>query len=168
MAAAREALKLSAVVRMRGPGMELEWNARFVRIREQLEPVTRTAQFVVAVDEPYKQVEEGVRPPLVRGAYCEVELRAPPLASHLVVPRASLFDGGVYVLDEDSRLRRREIEPLFEQSDFVCVQRGLEAGLRLVVSDPRPAIDGQLVRAHAADDVRQKLITQARGEAALR
>jgi hypothetical protein len=168
MAAAREAFKLSAVVRVRGPGIEAEWDARFVRIREQLEPVTRTVQFVVAVDEPYQRVKPGVRPPLVRGAYCEVELRAPPLAPHVVVPRASVFDGGVYVLDEESRLRRQEIKPLFEQSDFVCVERGLEAGLRLVVSDPRPAIEGQLVSAHPADDVRQELIARASGEAALR
>jgi hypothetical protein len=149
-------------------GIEAEWEARFVRIREQLEPVTRTLQFVVAVDEPYQGVKPGVRPPLVRGVYCEVELRAPPLAPHVVVPRASVFDGGVYVLDEDSRMRWREIEPLFEQSDFVCVERGLEAGLQLVVSDPRPAIDGQLVRAHPAGDAQEELIAQASGEAALR
>jgi len=168
MAAARGALKLSAVVRTSVRGIEAEWDARFVRIREQLEPVTRTVQFVVAVDEPYQGIRPGVRPPLVRGVYCEVELRAPPLAPHVVVPRASVFDGGVYVLDEDSRLRRREIEPLFEQSDFVCVEHGLGVGLRLVVSDPRPAIEGQLVRAHAAGDVQQELIAQASGETALR
>jgi hypothetical protein len=168
MAAVREALKLRAVVRTRVRGIGVEWDARFVRIREQLEPVTRTVQFVVAVDEPYQSVQPGVRPPLLRGVYCEVELQAPPLAPHVVVPRASVFDGGVYVVDEDSRLRRREIEPLFEQGGFVCVERGLEAGLQLVVSDPRPAIEGQLVRAHAAGDVKQELIAQASGEAALR
>ncbi len=168
MAALREALKLRTVVRTHVRGIEVKWDARFVRIREQLEPVTRTVQFVVAVDDPYKGIKPGVQPPLLRGVYCEVELQAPPLAPHVVVPRASVFDGGVYVLDEDSRLRRRAIEPLFEQSDFVCVGHGLEAGLRLVVSDPRPAIDGQLVRAHAADDVQQELIAQASGEAALR
>jgi hypothetical protein len=168
MAAVRETLKLGVVVRTRVRGIEVEWDARFVRIREQLEPVTRTVQFVVAVDAPYERVKPGVRPPLLRGVYCEVELRAPPLTPHVVVPRASVFDGGVYVLDADSRLRRRDIAPLFQQSDFVCVERGLEPGLQLVVSDPRPAIDGQLVRAHAADDVRQDLIAQASGEATLR
>ncbi|MDX2198733.1 MAG: HlyD family efflux transporter periplasmic adaptor subunit [Phycisphaerae bacterium] len=166
IAAARDALKLSAVVRTHVRGIELNWNARFVRIREQLEPVTRTVQFVVAVDDPYKGIQPGVRPPLLRGVYCEVELRAPPLTPHVVVPRASVFDGGVYVLDPDSRLRRREIESSFEQSDFVCVERGLEAGVQLVISDPRPAIEGQLVRAHLAGDVQRQLIAQATGAAA--
>lgn len=168
MEIAREALNLSAVVRVRNAGVDAVWEARFVRIREQIEPVTRTVQMVVAVDEPYRDIEPGKRPPLVRGAYCEVEMRAPSLTPHLVVPRASVFDGGVYVIDQDDRLRRKNFEPLFEQSDFVCVAGGLDPGWRLVVSDPRPAIEGQLVRPHLDEDVQRDLVAQASGQASVR
>ncbi|MHC5108810.1 MAG: efflux RND transporter periplasmic adaptor subunit [Planctomycetota bacterium] len=164
----QDAVQISAVVRLRGTGITAEWAGRFVRVREQIDPVTRTVQFVVAVDEPYHKIQPGVRPPLVRGAYCEVELRARAMSEHVVVPRASVFEGVVYVVDDDDRLRRREIATLFEQSDFVCLAGGLEAGTRLVVSDPRPAIDGQLVEAHEAEDVRRWLIEQAAGVSAVR
>ena len=75
-------LGFSAIVRMKDRQFTAEWDATPVRIREQLDPVTRTVQFVVQVAEPYAKVSPGVRPPLVRGTFCQVELRGAPIPGH--------------------------------------------------------------------------------------
>ncbi|MGB0714690.1 MAG: efflux RND transporter periplasmic adaptor subunit [Phycisphaerae bacterium] len=164
----KAAANITARVRLSGSRRSSDWEGRFVRIREQFDPITRAAQFVVAVDRPYQKIDPGERPPLMRGAYCEVELRAKASGPYVVVPRASIVDGAVYTLDESNRLKRQTIDPLFEQSDFVCIEEGLAAGTRIVVSDPRPAVEGQLVEPHAADDVLARLIAQATAETSIR
>ncbi len=57
-----EKLGVSAVVRLVTGDWEVEWEARFTRIRETVDPVTRTIGVVVSVDEPYRLAEVGPSP----------------------------------------------------------------------------------------------------------
>ena len=86
----------------------------------------------------------------------------------LVVPRAALHDDAVYVLDADDRMRRAAVEVRFVQSGFACIDAELPEGIRVVVSNPTPAIEGQLVDPVPAPELLQDLIAQASGETRLR
>ena len=77
------------------------------------------------------------------------------------MPRSAIYDGGVYVLDADSRLRRRDIAVQFVQGSFAVISSGLKGGESLVVSDPTPAVDGMLVDSQSDDDLQIALITEA-------
>ena len=163
-----ERLGLTAVVRLSAGELQASWPARFARIRESVDPGTRTAGVVVAVDEPYKLVEVGRRPPLARNMFVEVELRGPPVPNRLVVPRAALHDGMVYLVGDGNRLERRPVSIGVRQSGFVVVDEGLAAGDIIVVTDLAPAIDGMLLDPVEDDALRARLIAAATGQGAVR
>jgi len=164
---------LSATVRLVAGEIVATWDARFDRIGDTVDPQTRTIGFIVAVDEPYRKVIPGKRPPLVKNMYVEVELRAPPRADRIVIPRSAIHaadDGGavIYVAGDDGRLVVRPVELEVVQGDIGVVKTGLDAGERVVVSDIVPAIEGMLLAPNEDEALAGRLRAQAAGAAALR
>jgi RND family efflux transporter MFP subunit len=148
-------------VQLRDGDFLAQWEGRFARFREQIDPQTRSVGLVVAVDDTYEKAVPGVRPPLVKGAYCEVELRGPARKGRLIIPRSSLRDGIVYVVDAQNRLSRRTIEVESTQFDTASVTQGLREGEMVVVSGSVPAIEGMLVEPAPDSELRQVLIAEA-------
>ena len=72
-------------------------------------------------------------------------MSAPPREA-LVVPAGAVQGGRALVVDADDRLAEREVKTAFSIDDVVVVGQGLQAGDRLVVSDPSIAIAGMTVR----------------------
>ena len=159
----REALDLGVIVRLRSGDVSAQWEGRLERLREELDTQTRTLGIVVVVDEPYKKMIPGRRPALVRGMYCEVELRGKTRKGRAIIPRSALHEDHVYVLDSDNRLRRRRVEAEFAQADFVCLRAGLDGGDMLIVSDPSPAVEGLLVDPVQDTELLRELIEEASG-----
>lgn len=158
-----QSLGLSAVVRFRAGDLRVEWPARVARIRETLDPQTRTAGIVVAVDDPYRSAKAGERPPLTKNMYVEVELRGIPQPDKIVIPRTAVHDGAVYVVDGDSRLRRRPVGTGMSQSNFIVINEGLAVGDRVVVGDLVPAIEGMLLDPVEDTALRDSLASEAAG-----
>lgn len=163
-----EQLGLDAVVRLTAGDFRVEWPARFARIRETVDPRTRTVGVVVAVDEPYRMVRAGERPPLAKNMYVEVELRGKVQRSSLVVPRSAIHDGIAYVVGADERLERRPVSIGLEQGDLAVVAGGLEAGEKIVVSDLVPAIGGMLLDPTPDRELYESLVALATGSGPLR
>ena len=138
-------IDLEATVRLRTANHTFEWPARFARINDTIDPQTRTVGIIVAVDAPYARAQPGDQPPLVKGMYVEVEVRGPPRPNLIVVPRAALWNGFVYVVDNESRLRQRKVDVELVQTNFAAISAGLSAGERVVVGDLIPAIEGMLL-----------------------
>lgn len=160
----RDIFNVRAIVEMASSGeSSAKWSARFMRIRESLDPQTRSLSLVVGVDNPYGQIVPGVRPPLLQGTYCRVTLIGKPRPDQVVVPRHAIHGGHVYVLDEENRLRRRPVEIAFQQSEFAVIGSGLAGGETLVVADPAPAIEGMLVDPLMDDSLLKRLVADARG-----
>ncbi len=164
----QELFNFRVIVRYRSGDFKAEWEGRVARMREQLDPRTRTVALVIAVDKPYEQAIPGKRPPLVQGMYCEAELRGDVRKAQIVIPRSALHNGHVYVVGTDARLGRRKVEVAFAQSSFLCLKNGLEEGDTLVVSDPTPAIEGLLVEPVVDERLQQRLISQATAEGSLK
>lgn len=163
-----EQLGLDAVVRLTSGDFRVEWPARFARIRETIDPRTRTVGVVVAVDEPYRMARAGERPPLAKNMYVEVELRGKVQRSSLVVPRSAIHDGVVYVVGADERLERRPVSIGLEQGDLAVIAGGLEAGEKIVVSDLVPAIGGMLLDPTPDQELYESLVALATGSGPLR
>ncbi len=156
-------LGFEAKVRLRASSINAEWQGRFTRINDTIDPETRTAGVIVAVDNPYRQTLPGSRPPLTKNMFVEVELKGRPRAGQIVVPRSSLHGTNVYVVTDGNRLEIRTVEIAFVQTDFAVIKNGLKAGERIVVSDPIPAISGMLVEPTEDKAVSAKLILTAEG-----
>lgn len=163
-----EQLGLTAIVRLRSGDLEVVWEARFARIRETVDPATRTVGVVVAVDDPYRRARAGQRPPLAKNMYVEVELSGKPVKGSIVIPRLALHDGTVYLLGGDNRLQRRSVTVGIRQGGFAAITKGLEAGDRIVTGDLVPAIDGMLLIPVDDPDELQTLMDEATGSGAMR
>lgn len=145
-------------------GEGARWPARVVRIANGLDPATRTAQVVVRVDEPYRQVAPLTHPALVRDMYVQVRLAASSPAPLLVIPAAAVHQGEVYVVDSDQRLARRSVRVAFEQHDLAVVAEGLEVGDSVIVDDLVPAINGMTIEPRRDEELAQSLRRQALGD----
>jgi RND family efflux transporter MFP subunit len=162
------ALGFKVVVRLRTGDQSVEWDGRFARVSDTVDPNTRTLGIIAAVDKAYAQAVPGVRPPLTKGMFVEVELSARPTDPRIIVPRSALHAGRLYVANADDRLEIRPVETGLMQGAFVEITVGLEAGERVVVSDLSPAIAGMLLRNTADDDVVTQLMQDAAGEVPLK
>ena len=123
-----------------------QWEARFVRFTDKVDSETRTLGLVVAVDNPLKKVIPGKRPPLSKGMLVEVSVAGKPQPDRLVIPRSTIRNGKVYLFDDDSRLQITPIHLLYEQDNQAVVDKGIQAGDRLVLSDVIPAVEGIRLR----------------------
>ncbi|HNO77864.1 MAG TPA: efflux transporter periplasmic adaptor subunit [Phycisphaerae bacterium] len=163
----RRLVHIDAVVRVTGGDFVAEWDARFDRIRERLDPVTRTVALVVVVDKPYERAIPGKRPPLFRDVFCEVELRGKPIPDRVIIPRSAVRGGKVYIVNNQNRLVARELQVAFEQANMVVVAGGVVASERVIVSDPTPAIDGMLIDPMMDEAALTELLAEANGQTAL-
>lgn len=134
-----------SIVRSTGGEPRATWEAEIVRMSETIDATTRTLGAVVSVPDPYRDLRPGVRPPLVKGMFVEVELEGPTLSGQIVVPRSAVTEGRVLVADDENRLRRRDVEVRAIQGDEALITGGLSAGERIVLSDLSPAIEGMLL-----------------------
>ena len=157
---------LDVVVRYSAGSERAERKATFERLREELDSQTRSLGVIVAIRDPFKSLKDG--PPPASGMYCEVELRGKLQEDRIVIPRSSIRDEHVYVLDKDDRLRRRKISVDSTQSEFAVIESGIEVGDILVVSDPTPAVEGMLVSPVDDPDLLKLIQTQAAGEVTLK
>jgi len=158
-------LGISARVMLNSGGVTTEWEARVARISDTLDPRTRTVGIIVEVDKPYEGVQPGIRPPMVKGAFVNVELRGKPLPDSLVIPRSALHEGKVYIADNNSRLEKRKVVVARADQSFIVINSGLNEGERLVVSDIVPAIDGMLLEAIEDKVTLSRLIGEATAQA---
>jgi RND family efflux transporter MFP subunit len=165
----RKYLNFKVTVRYRSGDWGAEWDAYFTRIREAVDAQTRAVNIVVAVDRPYEKIIPGIRPPLTRGMFCEVELSAKARPESIVIPRSALKAGNtVFLVDRQNRLRLKQVRISFAQSNFYCLAGGLEGGEVLIVSDPSPVIEGMRIEQVHDDVLLQRLRAEVLAQEALR
>ena len=158
-----ELIALDPVVRLDMGNHVAEWQAEFVRFSDTVDPETRTMGVVVAVDDPFKKVIPGYKPPLSKGMFVNVVMSGKKSMKRVLVPRSAVRANTVYVADEDNRLRRRSVKILFSQGDISVVEEGLDPGERVVVTDLVPAVDGMLLQVQLDEELNQSLIAHGKG-----
>jgi RND family efflux transporter MFP subunit len=124
-------------------GKKVIRQGRLLRLAGQLDPQTRQAQLMVAVDQPFDPVDAGV--PLLPGTHVEVAIQGRSLSQAFRIPRSALHDGvRVWVVDAGV-LAEREVSLSGGDADTVLVSEGLTAGEQLVTSPLSLPVNGQPV-----------------------
>ncbi|MEE4376201.1 MAG: efflux RND transporter periplasmic adaptor subunit [Candidatus Competibacteraceae bacterium] len=159
-----ETLGLSARVWLRVDPLQVVWEGRVARFSDTIDTQTRTVGVIVEVDDPYKDLQPGVRPPLLKGMFVEVELRGRPRSDQLVIPRSAVHNDSVYLIDAESRLTLRPVTVKLTQPEFVVIAEGLVAGDQVVISDLVPAIEGMLLQPVLDEEALALLLREATGE----
>ena len=119
-------------------GQTLKWSGRIVRTEAQIDTASRMVNVVARVDSD--------EPPTV-GLFVDADIEGLTVDGIVVMPRTALRNGNrVLVVDEDQRLRFRDVEPLRLYQDDVLIVGGLEPGERVCVSPMQTPIEGMRVR----------------------
>ncbi|MCF6301690.1 MAG: efflux RND transporter periplasmic adaptor subunit [Devosiaceae bacterium] len=132
-------------------GDDQSWDAQVVRIANGIDVATRTVQVVLRVEQPGSSSDLNSNPPLPKGMFVEGVLQAQMKYPQLVVPQGAIHQGWVYLVDEQSRLERREVTVLFQQNGMAVIAEGLEGGEYVILDDLVPAISGMLLEARTLD-----------------
>ncbi len=123
------------------------WRGHIVRTEGEIDPATRMVHAVARVDNPYAPGENPSRPPLNVGMFVQAEIEGKLVEGVAALPRPALrADNQVWVVDEDSRLRFRDVEILRATETEVIVGSGLSAGELVVLSPLDATTDGMAVR----------------------
>ena len=156
-----EQMGFNLTVRLGAGTNAIEWPGRFARISDAIDPKTRTIGIIAAVDGAYSKAIPGKRPPLTKGMFVEIEIRAKPLANRIIIPRSAIHEGRVYIQNAENRLVIRTIDPGLYQGSLVSPPTGINAGDKIIVSDLSPAIEGMLLIPSIDEALSQRLLHEA-------
>ncbi len=133
-------------------GRRYSWQGRIVRTEGEIDPVSRMVHVVAEVDDPYAPGPDPTRPPLAVGMFVEAEITGRRVDDVVVLPWAALNGRDqVLIVDDDGRLRYRQVDILRSTSEHVLVQGGLAAGERVSISALDAVIEGMAVQVAGAE-----------------
>ncbi len=133
-------------------GRRYSWQGRIVRTEGEIDPVSRMVHVVAEVDDPYAPGPDPDRPPLAVGMFVEAEITGRRVDDVVVLPWAALNGRDrVLIVDDDGRLRYRQVDILRSTSEHVLVQGGLAAGERVSISALDAVIEGMAVQVAGAE-----------------
>ena len=129
-------------------GAQHSWEGRIVRVEGEIDPVSRMVHVIAQVDNPYGRGPNGEeRMPLAVGLFVEAEIVGDQADNVFVVPRAAVRNGNqVLIVDDDDRLRFREVVVLRLNRNEAVIREGIVAGERICVSTLEAVSDGMKVR----------------------
>jgi len=136
------------------------WQGSVERFIGNIDPVSRTLGVVVAVNQPYKDIQPGIKPPLIKGLYVSVKLSGDS-QNLIVLPRETVHGDEVYVVN-DNELERIKVQG-YALGDVYFVESGLTDGAQVVTNDLFPAAPGMLL-ASSTDQASQTKIDNWVGE----
>jgi multidrug efflux pump subunit AcrA (membrane-fusion protein) len=155
-------LGLRAHVGLVGDEGNSRWQGELLRIGESVDPTRDTISLAVVVNNPYKGVIPGKRPPLLKGMYASIEFIA-PTQKMLVLPRKALHQGRVYIAKGDNTLTIREVSVRHKQGQLVVIDQGIKVGEKIIITDVIPVIEGLPLNPIQASEYQTQLAQAALG-----
>jgi len=141
----------TAILRARFGGQDHEWKSTIVRTEGELDPQTRMINVIAQVKAPYDT--RGSTPPLAIGLFVEAEIIGRSRDDIFVLPRSALqANRQLYIIDEDNKLRFRDVDILRAVGENLYIVGGLKAGDTVSLSTVSNAIEGMAVRPLANTD----------------
>ena len=133
-------------------GRRHAWQGSIVRTEGELDATSRMLHLVARVEGPYRRGDDPERPPLAVGLFVDATIAGRTLADAVLLPRSALHEAGqVLVVDEDNRLRLRDVDVARVDSETMVLSGGLKEGERVCVSQLDVVVDGMEVRTVAAE-----------------
>ena len=128
-------------------GAEHAWQGHIVRTEGEIDPKSRMVHVVARVEDPYAISADGSRPPLAVGLFVNAEIAGRSAEQVTLVPRSAMRERSrVLVVDQENRLRYRDVEVLRIDRDDVLIRAGLDAGERVCISQLQTVVEGMEVR----------------------
>ena len=127
-------------------GQDISWKGTIVRAEAAIDTASRMVFLVARVGADDKEI------PLSVGLFVNAEIEGRETDDVIVLPRSALRDNNqVLVVDQDNKLRYRDIKLLRLYKDDLLIKSGLSEGENICVSVMQTAIDGMSVNPVADD-----------------
>ncbi len=114
-------------------GIVSEWSGRVVRVEGAIDEQSRQLFVVAQVDDPYRKPEDG-GPPMKIGLFVDAYVDGKILGNVFILPRAAVRPSGeLLLIDENNKLSRQRVEPIFSDEDHIIVANdpeGAHGGLK--------------------------------------
>ena len=115
-------------------GTDWKWPARIVRSEGAIDTRSRQTFVIAQVNDPYSQLNPG-QPPLKVGQFIEAEIKGKIIENVFVIPASALHAGNqVFLVDDEQKLRKQEVDVIWHDSKSVIIKSGLNAGEKLVLT----------------------------------
>ncbi|MFT7650924.1 MAG: RND family efflux transporter MFP subunit [Candidatus Azotimanducaceae bacterium] len=120
-------------------GETYNWQGEIVRTEAEIDRRSRMVHVIA-------RVKNDSDIPLQVGLYVEASIEGVQAENVIILPRNALRNSNqVLIIDDENRLRFREVEPLRLYRDEVLIKSGLSSGERVCVSVIQTAFEGMLV-----------------------
>ena len=124
-------------------GAAASWDAQLVRSESEIDRRSRMVTLVARVSGTRNALSAN---PLPVGAFVNAEIEGVTLENAFQLPRSALRqDNQVLVVDEESRLRFREVSIARYEQDRILIQSGLKDGDIVNISPIQAVVDGMEV-----------------------
>ncbi len=126
-------------------GRARTWSAGITRVESTFDLRTRLAYAIAEVDSD--QALEALAP----GQFVNARIEGAGFDNVFSLPRAALLsENRLYVVDDESRLRVRDVDVVFRDDEQVVVGGGLESGEQVIVRPPEYPVEGMIVTTRTA------------------
>lgn len=121
-----------------------------LRLAGQLDPQSRTATLIVAVEDPLN-LQAGTDPglPMLPGAFVDVVIEGRSMAQTVTVPRVALQGGDHVWVSQDDRLARKAVTVGWRNGNDIVLTGGLEEGDQVITTPLSFPIEGMAVQPQA-------------------
>ncbi|MDG2169813.1 MAG: efflux RND transporter periplasmic adaptor subunit [Opitutales bacterium] len=132
---------------------EHKWLGKIVRAEGALDTQSRQLFVVAQVENPYAKQADG-KPPFKVGSFVQATIEGNLLHNVFVIPREQYRKNEyVLIVDEENKLRRREIVVQWGDDDNLVVSSGIKAGERLCTTPMNFPVDGMTVEIISEDGI---------------
>ena len=142
---------VEADVIFQGGDGSFNWKGYLDRGSHAVDPLTRTIGLIIRVDDVTSK--EGLE--LVPGITCNVRIFCPSTSEVMEIPKESVRDGMVYVVDSNSRLEYREVRMHRAEGEGALVVSGLSEGETVVISELEAPVLGMKLKPFDLEDERR-------------
>jgi RND family efflux transporter MFP subunit len=126
-------------------GKPAQWQAHIVRSEGVVDEKSRVTYAIARIDDPYRLHQEGI--PLPVGTFVTADISGRTLDDVVRVPRSALRAASqVLVVDDDNRIRIRDVSVIRSDAQYAYIGEGVEAGERIAISAIETPLNGMYVR----------------------
>lgn len=131
-------------------GQTGHWQGQIVRMEGVVDSNSRMHFAVARIDDPYMLRPGAVGTPLAAGTFVNATVQGRTLTGIWRLPPVSMNGRTeALVMDSTQHLRRREVNVVRTDADWVYVDAGLQAGDQAIVSPVQVPVDGMRVIAES-------------------
>lgn len=127
------------------------WDGEFIAMEGEVDPKTQTIFGIADIPSPYAPTTQNCLP-LISGSFVRILIFAPAQKNtYHITSRVLRDDKHVYIVDDDDRLVKREVQIIYEDTESAVIGSGITPQMRIVVTMPDQMVAGMRVTPVLAD-----------------